>query len=61
MAELGPRTLKAIADGPTGNEWESENRFELFARRVALIAVEEARERCATACDRIAADEKKRE
>ena len=49
---LGPRTLKAIADAPqlwsdgpehyNGEEYESPHEF---ARRVALIAVEEERER----------------
>lgn len=52
MTALGPRTLKAIAEGMPfhsagiGTPIPMES-MQDFARRVALIAVEEERERCA--------------
>lgn len=46
---LGPRTLKAIAEespfADIGTPWHETR--QALARRVALIAVEEERERCA--------------
>lgn len=51
MIALGPRTLAAIADGwqrGTGDNLKAQREW---AERVAEIAVEEKRERCAKICE----------